>query len=399
MLLQTPAFADPAGKARYTARRIVGHALRYATHKAVMSAGRRWTAGVDGHASNRLALVQSILNGVRRDITYRHDPATVEFLITPDVLLSERQGDCDDFSALTCAVLLSVGVPCRVVIWGPSKRGNFQHVFAEAMIAPGRWVPVDGTLEQPEHAARLVAPWSRREEFPIEVRQAGMGDAVLVRTLDPELNAVVGLGDMGFWDKIPNPGYEIGKYWGRVFLGSVNQKLNATASAWDFGGRYAPLYAAMKQAAVVLNGGKVIDWGFHTPVVVIERLAKLFMEASPTESEAAARVLMQVQGGWELAADLQSKVANLDYSQPKTPDGMSTMWRNVGAALFGPLRARGDVLTEYWKGPSQQASEALALWGPVIVTIIVVAGLTYLVIPGIISGVVSGATTAATSRR
>lgn len=67
------------------------------------------------------------------------DPIGVELLETPTYLLGKVkaqgyvQGDCDDAATISCALLMSIGIPCRLaaVAFG-DKSAGYSHVFAVA---------------------------------------------------------------------------------------------------------------------------------------------------------------------------------------------------------------------------------------------------------------------------
>lgn len=65
-----------------------------------------------------------------------------EWLIQPERLLSmpSPRGDCDDFSMLTCAMLLAAGVDCEFTTVAADKVDpqRFSHVYAVALLPDGR---------------------------------------------------------------------------------------------------------------------------------------------------------------------------------------------------------------------------------------------------------------------
>jgi len=67
---------------------------------------------------------------------------------TPDALttLSERKGDCSQFSLLFTALCRSIGIPARTVTSAWTHGG--MHVFAEFHLAEHGWIPVDVSLGQ-----------------------------------------------------------------------------------------------------------------------------------------------------------------------------------------------------------------------------------------------------------
>jgi len=112
--------------------------------------------------------IAAIHNWVKGHLRYVRDPLWYEFITYPETLAFERaDGDCDDFCVLEAALLGSVGIPSRFVVWG-FKGGNFSHVSMQAMAPtraddPGGWVSLDPIVktqpigwEPPDATARKV---------------------------------------------------------------------------------------------------------------------------------------------------------------------------------------------------------------------------------------------------
>ena len=60
-------------------------------------------------------------------------------------LLQLRAGDCDDFTVLLAALAGTIGIATRAVTIAADPRApkEFSHIYPEAEVAPGRWVPLD----------------------------------------------------------------------------------------------------------------------------------------------------------------------------------------------------------------------------------------------------------------
>lgn len=86
--------------------------------------------------------VRRIHEFVRDQIRYVKDIRGVETLQYPTKTLELGQGDCDDKSALTAALLESIGHPTRFVAVGFG--GGFSHVLLETKIGT-KWIPVETT--------------------------------------------------------------------------------------------------------------------------------------------------------------------------------------------------------------------------------------------------------------
>lgn len=67
----------------------------------------------------------------------------VETLHTPEVLLKQQAGDCDDKSVLLAALLESIGHVTRFVAVG-FLPGVYSHVLVEVLLG-GEWVPLETT--------------------------------------------------------------------------------------------------------------------------------------------------------------------------------------------------------------------------------------------------------------
>jgi len=90
-----------------------------------------------------------LLAFVQRDIRYQQDVAEVETLRTPELVLRERVGDCDDKVTLLASLLQALGHPVAFVAVAFAESGGpFSHVFLETRLGPD-WV-----------AAETTEPWA-----------------------------------------------------------------------------------------------------------------------------------------------------------------------------------------------------------------------------------------------
>jgi transglutaminase-like putative cysteine protease len=96
---------------------------------------------------NRLGEVCAIYDWVRRNIRYTRDIFRVETLHTARKMLELCAGDCDDFTILLGALLMSTGHPVRLVLVGfrPNKPHRYTHIYPEVNVR-GRWIAIDGTV-------------------------------------------------------------------------------------------------------------------------------------------------------------------------------------------------------------------------------------------------------------
>lgn len=80
---------------------------------------------------------------VKNKIRYVRDVRSVETLQTPEAILKNGSGDCDDKSILSACLLESLGHPTRFIAVG-FKPGSFSHVIAQTKIG-NDWVTVECT--------------------------------------------------------------------------------------------------------------------------------------------------------------------------------------------------------------------------------------------------------------
>jgi transglutaminase-like putative cysteine protease len=90
-----------------------------------------------------LGQVKAIHEFVRDRIRYVRDIRGVETLHTPERVLEQRAGDCDDKSVLASALLESLSHPTRLTAIG-FKPQKFSHVYPETKIGE-KWVTVETT--------------------------------------------------------------------------------------------------------------------------------------------------------------------------------------------------------------------------------------------------------------
>jgi hypothetical protein len=101
---------------------------------------------------NYLGEIKAIHEFVRDSIRYVRDINGVETVATASNTLQMGQGDCDDKSVLTAALLEAIGHPTRFVAVGRVP-GQFEHVLVETQmyVNGGKqvWIPVETTEPVP----------------------------------------------------------------------------------------------------------------------------------------------------------------------------------------------------------------------------------------------------------
>jgi len=145
-----PSMEDEAFTAQ-TIERMVEYAGAAATSPIVRQAALAAAAGFSSQASQAGAIWKWIRERIRfqtDEDTARPiaaDPENTEVLIPPDHLLrmARPAGDCDDFSMLAAAMLMSLGIPAsfRTVAADPAS-DRYSHVYVVAHTAEGR-LPMD----------------------------------------------------------------------------------------------------------------------------------------------------------------------------------------------------------------------------------------------------------------
>lgn len=118
----------------------------------------------------------AILHYVSSHTRYMRDPVTIELVRAPYVVVEElRSGkqpnlDCDDMTALICALLLAVGCKARVVtVAFKHQRYNgerqYSHVFAQGLDPrSGKWITLDPV---PPHTGDMLRKVVAAKHWPV----------------------------------------------------------------------------------------------------------------------------------------------------------------------------------------------------------------------------------------
>jgi hypothetical protein len=137
-------------------------------------------AGVtDGRQTSRI--IAAIHRWIQKHVFYMHDPSGVEMLTQARVLIEQAERgeaveDCDTFVLIEHALLNSVGVPTRSVIWKADARApdQWSHITLEAFDNKrGTWVPLDPIMKDkpigwapPKYYGKRVVPVGDGPPFP-----------------------------------------------------------------------------------------------------------------------------------------------------------------------------------------------------------------------------------------
>ncbi len=97
---------------------------------------------------NPWAEVDAVKDWVSRNIRYTGDIGDLEHIKTPDALLVDRFGDCDDMALLAGTLLKSIGYAVRYVAVASGDYADYSHVYLEVKIG-ARWVGIETTENVP----------------------------------------------------------------------------------------------------------------------------------------------------------------------------------------------------------------------------------------------------------
>jgi hypothetical protein len=126
---------------------------------------RKWAieqlsaAGIDGRGNDSVkSKTQVLLDSFRASTSYSPDPVGTEFIpsaaatLCLDPNLCVRGDDCDGLTTAFCAVMLSIGIPARVVKQ-EFGYGQQQHVLAQVEDENGEWLYADPSTRLPVGSA------------------------------------------------------------------------------------------------------------------------------------------------------------------------------------------------------------------------------------------------------
>jgi len=85
-----------------------------------------------------------IFEFVRDYIDYVNDPLGTELLRSPEIVLKERNGDCDEKATLLASLYRAVGFPVAFVVCGPDPE-HFKHVYVAVKVG-NWWLTADPTV-------------------------------------------------------------------------------------------------------------------------------------------------------------------------------------------------------------------------------------------------------------
>ena len=93
---------------------------------------------------DRIGEIRALWGFVKNNIRYVRDIRNVETVHTPEQILRQEAGDCDDKALLLAAMLESIGHPSA--FWAIGKEpGRFSHVLAMTRVGAKKWLPLETT--------------------------------------------------------------------------------------------------------------------------------------------------------------------------------------------------------------------------------------------------------------
>ncbi len=101
---------------------------------------------------NTEAEILAIFKALRRDVRYTSDISGADTYMHPRHTLGTGTADCDDFSSLGCAALMSVGIPCRFKVIQTTRSSTPDHIFIQAGTPKEgvkRWISLDASVPMP----------------------------------------------------------------------------------------------------------------------------------------------------------------------------------------------------------------------------------------------------------
>jgi len=138
-------------------------------------------------AHDELAELNAIFTGVLQNFTFRKHTVGAQLLQPIQGILETRAGDCADLNQILLPSLLgSIGYPTRAVtIKADRKRPEeFSHVYIEAMLSDGWWVPLDVARRDPVFGKDPEFYWDRKQ-WPLTPGAGGQLNGYGVGAMQP----------------------------------------------------------------------------------------------------------------------------------------------------------------------------------------------------------------------
>jgi hypothetical protein len=115
--------------------------------------------------NDEIGEMKAIFDGVLRDFRFIKDPVGTQLLQPAAGVLQTRAGNCATLNlVLFPSLLASVGYPTRAVTIksDPDRPSEFSHVYIEAQLSNGEWIPLDVARSNPEFGKEPEQYWARK---------------------------------------------------------------------------------------------------------------------------------------------------------------------------------------------------------------------------------------------
>lgn len=115
--------------------------------------------------NDELGEMKAVFDGVLRDFRFIKDPVGTQLLQPAAGVLETRAGNCATLNLVLFPSLLgSIGYPTRAVTIksDPDRPKEFSHVYIEAQLSDGEWVPLDVARSNPEFGREPEHYWARK---------------------------------------------------------------------------------------------------------------------------------------------------------------------------------------------------------------------------------------------
>lgn len=101
---------------------------------------------------DNLGEAKAVYDHIRKNVRYTSDILGIDTYQHPKHTISMKSADCDDYSSLVCASLLSLGIPCRLKVIRTKDSNEWNHIWAEAGLPranPTKWYAMDASVPKP----------------------------------------------------------------------------------------------------------------------------------------------------------------------------------------------------------------------------------------------------------
>lgn len=94
----------------------------------------------------------ALFNWIRANVRYTRDPSNTDLFSAPEQTLLMKAGDCDDYTSVLGALLMSSGQLVRARVIQTTDAPSFNHIYLltnPAGDGKGKWVPLDASVAKP----------------------------------------------------------------------------------------------------------------------------------------------------------------------------------------------------------------------------------------------------------